>query len=286
MISKRHWIIAGGLALSVHAAAFYGVFYAPSVGSQSVGSQGIEFDLGMVGDLGASTENSVDQEEVKVKEEPVETPLEEVKEEEAPPKVEPEPVVEPEPEVEPEPVIEPEIIKEPEPVEVKQASPIEVKKTEPKPKPKPEPKTKPEPEPKPKPEPKKVTAASKPVAPPSKASQKATTGSANAATSGGNPGAKANYFAQLTSVLAQNKRYPRASRRRNEEGVVSLTFLVHPDGAVSDVKIIKSSGYKRLDDAVLDMIKRSTPLPKFSQDMAETELRINLPVSFKLSDLR
>ncbi|MCW4628864.1 energy transducer TonB [Marinomonas rhodophyticola] len=85
--------------------------------------------------------------------------------------------------------------------------------------------------------------------------------------------------------MAQNKRYPRASRRRNEEGVVSLSFVAHADGSVSDVMITESSGHKRLDDAVLDMIKRSTPLPKFPKDMTETELKINLPVSFKLSDL-
>ncbi|MGO2235107.1 MAG: energy transducer TonB, partial [Marinomonas sp.] len=190
-------------------------------------------------------------------------------------------------EIEPEPIIEPEIIKEPEPVEVKQESPIEVKKPEPKPEPKPKPK--PKPEPKPEPEPKKETpvvkSTPKPVAPSSMANQKATTGSSNSATSGGNPGAKANYFTKLKSVLAQNKRYPRASRRRNEEGVVSLSFVAHADGSVSDVKITESSGHKRLDNAVLDMIKRSTPLPKFSKDMSETELRINLPVSFKLSDL-
>ncbi|MCW8356043.1 energy transducer TonB [Marinomonas pontica] len=86
--------------------------------------------------------------------------------------------------------------------------------------------------------------------------------------------------------MAHNKRYPRASRRRNEEGVVSLSFVAHADGSVSDVSITKSSGYKRLDNAVLDMIKRSVPLPVFTKGMVESELRINLPVSFKLSDYR
>ena len=118
------------------------------------------------------------------------------------------------------------------------------------------------------------------------ANQKATTGRANSANSGGDPGAKASYFSQLKSALAQSKRYPRASRRRNEEGVVSLSFVAHADGSVSDVNITKSSGHKRLDNAVLDMIKRATPLPKFTKGMEARELRINLPVSFKLSDVR
>jgi protein TonB len=218
----------------------------------------------MMGDLGVAAQTTAVQEEVQEVEETVEEPIEDVQEE-----------------VEP----EPEIVTEPEPVEVKQKSPIEVKKPEPKPEPKPNPKPKSKPEPKPELKP-VVKSAPKPIAPPSMANQKATTGRADSASSGGNPGAKASYFSQLKSVLAQNKRYPRASLRRNEEGVVSLSFVAHADGSVSDVKITQSSGHRRLDNAVLDMIKRSTPLPHFTKGMVESELRINLPVSFKLSDLR
>ncbi|WOD08666.1 hypothetical protein [Marinomonas sp. GJ51-6] len=102
MISTRHWIIAGGLAVSVHAGAFYAAFYSVPEGSENVGYQGIEFGLGMVGDLGVASDTSVAQEEVQE--------VEETEIIEPDPIVEPEPVVEPEPEpvVEPEPIIEPE----------------------------------------------------------------------------------------------------------------------------------------------------------------------------------
>lgn len=43
--------------------------------------------------------------------------------------------------------------------------------------------------------------------------------------------------------------YPKASRRQNEEGVVSLRFLVDSDGHVLTAEVEKSSGYSRLDDA-------------------------------------
>lgn len=274
MIVARHWIVAGSLAISVHAGAFYAVFYNPVEGSQAIGSQGIEFGLGMVGDLGAAVETNAAQEEVKESEEPLEEPIKEV---------EPEVIEEPEA-IEPEPINEPELV-EPEPVEVKQESSIEVKKAEPKP----EPIVEPDPIIEPTPEPKKVEkpvvkAEPKQVTPSSVANLKATTGTGNSASSGGNPGAKASYTNQLLSILAQNKRYPRASRRRSEEGVVTLSFIAHADGSVSNLLITQSSGYKRLDKAVLDMIRKSTPLPKFSDGMTETELKISLPVSFKLSD--
>jgi protein TonB len=46
--------------------------------------------------------------------------------------------------------------------------------------------------------------------------------------------------------------YPAISRRMGEEGVVNLLVLVGPDGSVLDVKVEKSSGYARLDQAALD----------------------------------
>ena len=123
MISTRHWIIAGGLAVSVHAGAFYAAFYAPTAGSQSAGSQGIEFDLGMVGDLGASVQTTVAQEEVKEVEEAIEDPVEDVQEVVEPDVVE-EPIVEPEPEPEPEPIVEPEPVKPPQPQVINASSKV------------------------------------------------------------------------------------------------------------------------------------------------------------------
>ncbi|SBS35994.1 Gram-negative bacterial tonB protein [Marinomonas spartinae] len=337
MISKRHWLVAGGIAVSLHAAAFYGFFYQPSEGSKAPGQQGIEFDLGMMGDMGASKTNSVQsdsdnkdkkqvakvektqkevvkpepkQEKVEKKPKPVVEKKPIPKPEKAPlPKTEPKPEPKPTPKkvVKEKPVIKPKPV-----VKEKQKSPIVVPKKEPKKIPKKEPKKevvkKVEPKkviPKLKPkkaEPKKTleqaasTTASKPISQQStsqnlknsgarsQASQKATTGVGNAASSGGHKGAITSYYSKLAAVLAQHKRYPRAARRRHEEGVVTVSFVVHADGQVTNTNIIKSSGYRRLDDAVLDMLKRASPLPKFSPDMNKSSLTITLPVSYKLSD--
>jgi periplasmic protein TonB len=46
-------------------------------------------------------------------------------------------------------------------------------------------------------------------------------------------------------------RYPVASERLHEEGVVSLKFLISENGQVLSGSVEKSSGYKRLDDAAL-----------------------------------
>lgn len=51
--------------------------------------------------------------------------------------------------------------------------------------------------------------------------------------------------------------YPAASIRAGEEGVVGINIYVTEDGRVGDVKLEKTSGFERLDDAVLKHVKRS-----------------------------
>src|ERR1700712_1909972 len=45
--------------------------------------------------------------------------------------------------------------------------------------------------------------------------------------------------------------YPKASLMNEEQGNVSMSFLVSPDGSVVDSKIDKSSGFKNLDKAAI-----------------------------------
>lgn len=45
--------------------------------------------------------------------------------------------------------------------------------------------------------------------------------------------------------------YPKASLMNEEQGTTSMSFLVNPDGSVSDSKLEKSSGFKGLDKAAL-----------------------------------
>ncbi|QYF93861.1 TonB family protein [Massilia sp. PAMC28688] len=48
--------------------------------------------------------------------------------------------------------------------------------------------------------------------------------------------------------------YPADSRRNGEQGIVNASFLIGPDGHVIDRKIVRSSGFVNLDNAVLDAL--------------------------------
>jgi bla regulator protein blaR1 len=49
--------------------------------------------------------------------------------------------------------------------------------------------------------------------------------------------------------------YPPASLAAGNEGTVTVSMLVQPDGSVGDAKVIKSSGFVPLDEAARDGIK-------------------------------
>jgi len=247
MINTRHWLPALLLALTLHLAGFALVMAQSSNvdGARDQGEQGIEIDLGMLGELGVEAATL-----------------------EAAP-------AEPGPEPEPEPVVEPE------PVMPRQQAQV---RTEPTPESRPTPK--PDPRPQPKAEPRPVAVDEDSDSRATQSSRKATSGSSDAATAGGNPGAQRSYFAQLAAHLAKHKRYPAASRRRGEEGIVKLLFELDRHGRLLSYRITQSSGYERLDRAVIRMLESAGPLPAFPPEMDQPRLSVNIPVAFAINDRR
>jgi periplasmic protein TonB len=50
--------------------------------------------------------------------------------------------------------------------------------------------------------------------------------------------------------------YPSVSRKLNEQGTVTLMIYVLPDGRVGDVRVDKSSGFPRLDEAAVQAARK------------------------------
>lgn len=262
MMKRRYWLAAILVATLLHAAGFMLFATGDDDGAKDKGEQGIEIDLGMLGDLGEAQQT---EEPERREPEPVE---------------EPEPIIEPEPE--PEPEVKPEPVKQPEPVKPKQKTDVQVKKQVEKPKPQ---SVKPEPLPSPEPvkiKPVTTTAVAK-VENSETSKKQQSTGKANAVTTGAQAAAKQSYFSMLAATLARHKQYPISSRRRGEEGIAKLFFIVDRNGKVLDYRISESSGSKRLDEAVIKMLKKAEPLPAFPADMLQPQLEINVPIAFQLN---
>lgn len=63
------------------------------------------------------------------------------------------------------------------------------------------------------------------------------------------PAAPVRVGAMVNAANCEKPEYPSASRRLEEEGTVSLKFLVGVDGKVLQAEVDKSSGFRRLDEA-------------------------------------
>lgn len=76
--------------------------------------------------------------------------------------------------------------------------------------------------------------------------------------------------------------YPRSSIENEEEGTVRIEITVESNGQISSAKIIKSSGYSRLDAAALRAARGALIRPKII-DGQPVRSKFVTPFIFKLS---
>ncbi|WP_439925939.1 energy transducer TonB [Nitrobacter sp. JJSN] len=68
------------------------------------------------------------------------------------------------------------------------------------------------------------------------------------------------------SHLDRYKRYPNAARAQRVEGTALLSFEMDRGGRVLTYYLVRSSGWPELDDEVLAMIERASPLHQRRQN--------------------
>jgi protein TonB len=67
--------------------------------------------------------------------------------------------------------------------------------------------------------------------------------------------------AMLGAPVCRPPAYPRASLRNEETGVTVLRFIVKATGHVEQVRIIRTSGFRDLDQAAIDAFSRCLFVP-------------------------
>jgi periplasmic protein TonB len=78
--------------------------------------------------------------------------------------------------------------------------------------------------------------------------------------------------------------YPPASRRAGEAGTVTLAAYVLETGRVGEVKIVKSSGFDKLDDAALKEVQRNWRFVPGKEDGKPVPMWHTFQVTFRLTD--
>jgi len=95
-------------------------------------------------------------------------------------------------------------------------------------------------------------------------------------------GIKTGYVNGIRNKMQRFQKYPLISKARREEGTVYISFTVNKDGSISNIKINKSSGFKRLDKAALKIFRRMGTGFNIPSDLKEEQMNLVLPVIFKL----
>ena len=81
----------------------------------------------------------------------------------------------------------------------------------------------------------------------------------------------------LRLAIQRRVDYPNTARRMGWQGQVIVTFFLHSDGQVRDVRVVSGSGHACLDSSALQAIERAAPLPP-----SDESVRIDMPVVFEL----
>lgn len=268
ILRAYHWALAIALAVVLHLLGF--VWWArtdPGEGAQAAGREGVLVGIGLAGSyMQAQAREAAEPQPEEPPQPPASRP--------APEKPEPAPAETPEPK--PEPVSVPEA---PKPVIKKTASAPESRKEDPHPEPQVRTDT---------PEQTSVELTSRSAQEHVEASQALTraTGTGERIETGGDPGARQSYLKQVLALIARHKRYPRDARRDGATGVVTVSFVILANGALQAPRVVESSGDGRLDQAALDMLRRSSPFPPIPRELETDRLKLTLPVEFSLHQRR
>ncbi|MBE0603248.1 MAG: energy transducer TonB, partial [Deltaproteobacteria bacterium] len=71
--------------------------------------------------------------------------------------------------------------------------------------------------------------------------------------------------------------YPAVARKMGWEGSVVVAFVILPDGAVRDVRVVHGSGFSVLDRNAVEAVRSASPFPH-----PPAEAEVLTPVVYRL----
>jgi protein TonB len=91
------------------------------------------------------------------------------------------------------------------------------------------------------------------------------------------------YLELVKLKIEKNKKYPEDAKSNHIEGIVSLKFIITPDGNIKNSEVAKSSRNKILDEAAMKALKEAAPFPKPPVKFFKGEVPLQISISFELT---
>lgn len=89
----------------------------------------------------------------------------------------------------------------------------------------------------------------------------------------------ARWQARVASHLERRKRYPAAAKRQGQQGTAQVRFTIDGSGNVQSVSLVRSSGIPLLDEEVVALVRRASPVPAPPPGVNRT---IVVPIRFSM----
>lgn len=90
------------------------------------------------------------------------------------------------------------------------------------------------------------------------------------------------YQDMVKQRIEEARRYPSWAKRRGIEGEVCIKFAILSNGLSQDIRIIRSSGSKVLDDEAVDTIGRASPFPPVPEEIDSSLIWMEVSIVFTL----
>ncbi len=91
------------------------------------------------------------------------------------------------------------------------------------------------------------------------------------------------YLSKLKYLIEKNKIYPQSAKRLNQMGKVHVCFVISKDGQIKDVKVVKDSNYKRLNDAALEILAKINRFEPIPEKLNKNSWEITVPIVYQIT---
>jgi len=95
---------------------------------------------------------------------------------------------------------------------------------------------------------------------------------------------RARILSQIRRDLSQYFYYPPLARRKGLQGTVLLGFGISGQGAIHNIRVVKSSGYTILDLAAQDAMQQLEKLSWYAASLHGKAMDLELPIIFRLTE--
>ena len=90
------------------------------------------------------------------------------------------------------------------------------------------------------------------------------------------------YQDMVKQRIESARRYPSWAKRQGIEGTAYISFTVLSNGLSKDIKIVRSSGSKILDEEAVKNVKRANPFPSIPADIGTFSIQMQVSIVYTL----